>query len=148
MLQYFKKHLYIFIFLVCFIYFTFPNTFIFFLPFLPSLPFLYIPPGFLTKVSLSNRSKIKSWIFFLKRQFLKIFFWEPKLIQKWFYIISIPMKVIVKLQIRHELDTERPCLPNWSKRKSIFGIISRHYNLAKWILNSFPLKTQAKVSLL
>ena len=54
-------------FLVLFIYFTFPNTFIFFLPFLPSLPFLYIPPEFLTKVSLSNRSKTKQWIFFLKK---------------------------------------------------------------------------------
>ena len=59
----------------------------------------------------------------------------------WFYIISIPIKVIVKLQIRHQLDTERPCLPEWSERNSIFEIVSRH-NLANWILSSFPLKTQ------
>ena len=62
----------------------------------------------------------------------------------WFYIISIPMKVIVKLLIRHQLDTERPCLADWSERKSIFEIISRHHNLANWILNSFPLKTHAR----
>ena len=83
-------------------------------------------------------------IFFLKRQFLKIFFWEPELIQMWFYIISIPIKVIVKLQIRHQLAIERPCLPEWSKRKSIFEIVSRHYNLANWILSSFPLRTQVR----
>ena len=62
----------------------------------------------------------------------------------WFYIISIPMKVIVKLQIIHQLDIERPSLPERSERKSIFEIVSRHYNLANWILSSFPLKTQAR----
>ena len=62
-----------------------------------------------------------------------------------FYVISIPMKVIVKLQIRHQLDIERPCLRERSERKSsVFERVSRHYNLADWILSSFPLKTQVK----
>ena len=142
LLQYFKKHLY-FTFEVCFIYLAFPNTFIFSYLSYPVPRFciflldFYQRFHFLTEAGLNND-------FFLKRQFLKIFFWEPELIQMWFYIISIPIKVIVKLQIRHQLAIERPCLPEWSKRKSIFEIVSRHYNLANWILSSFPLKTQVR----
>ena len=60
-----------------------------------------------------------------------------------FFIMSIPIKFIVKLKIRHQLDIERPCLWKRSERKSVFVIVSRHYILANWILISFPLKTQA-----
>ena len=45
---------------------------------------------------------------------------------------------------RHQLDTERPCLRARSERKSIFEIVSRHYNSANWISSSFPLKTEER----
>ena len=45
---------------------------------------------------------------------------------------------------RHQLDIERPYLRDRSERKSIFEIVSRHYNPANWISSSFPLKTEER----